>query len=98
MATCHTLQLTDEQTQMLRQLRDTGQPAYLRERAGALLKIAAGQSPHQVARSGLLKPRKPDTIYAWLRRYREHGVQGLRHKPGKVEDLLSPHYPKKTQK
>lgn len=83
MATRHKLQLTDEQTQILRQLRDTGQPAYLRERAGALLKIAAGQSPHKVARSGLLKPRKPDTLYAWLRRYREHGVQGLRHKPGK---------------
>ena len=82
-ATRHKLQLTDEQTQILRQLRDTGQPAYLRERAGALLKIAAGQSPHKVARSGLLKPRKPDTLYAWLRRYREHGVQGLRHKPGK---------------
>ena len=42
MATRHKLQLTDEQTQILRQLRDTGQPAYLRERAGALLKIAAG--------------------------------------------------------
>ena len=83
MATRHKLQLTDEQTQILRQLRDTGQPAYLRERAGALLKIAAGQSPHKVARSGLLKPRKPDTIYAWLRRYRAHGVLGLRHKPGK---------------
>ena len=83
MAKRHKLQLTDEQTQTLRQLRDTAEPAYLRERAGALLKIAAGMSPHKVAQSGLLKQRKPDTIYAWLRSYRQHGVQGLRHKPGK---------------
>ena len=83
MAKRHTLQLTDEETQVLRQLRDTSQQAYLRERAGALLKIAAGLSPHKVARSGLLKQRKPDTVYAWLREYREHGAQGLRHKPGK---------------
>lgn len=79
----HTLHLTDEETQVLRQLRDTGEPAYLRERAAALLKIAAGLSPHKVARSGLLKQRKPDTVYAWLRSYREHGVAGLHHKPGK---------------
>ena len=35
-----------EQLQELRHLRDTGEPAYLRERAAALLKIAAGLSPH----------------------------------------------------
>ena len=51
MAKRHKLQLTDEQTQTLRQLRDTAEPAYLRERAGALLKIAAGMSPHKVAQS-----------------------------------------------
>ena len=83
MAKRHTLQLTDEQTQTLRQLRDTAEQAYLRERAGALLKIAAGMSPHKVAQRGLLKQRKPDTVYAWLRAYRQQGVQGLRHKPGK---------------
>ena len=98
MAKRHKLQLTDEQTQTLRQLRDTAEQAYLRERAGALLKIAAGMSPHKVAQSGLLKQRKPDTVYAWLRAYRQQGVQGLRHKPGKVENPLSPRYPKKTQR
>lgn len=83
MAKRHKLHLTDEETQMLRALRDTAEPAYLRERAGALLKIAAGLSPHKVARSGLLKPRKPDTVYGWLDAYRQQGIQGLRHKPGK---------------
>ena len=52
MAKRHKLQLTDEQTQTLRQLRDTAEQAYLRERAGALLKIAAGMSPHKVAQRG----------------------------------------------
>jgi transposase len=83
MAKRHQLHLTDEQIQVLRQLRNTGEPAYLRERAAGLLKIAAGSPPHKVAQSGLLKKRKPDTVYAWLRQYREHGVMGLRHKPGK---------------
>ncbi|RKU15745.1 hypothetical protein C6501_06160 [Candidatus Poribacteria bacterium] len=83
MAKRHTLHLSDEQLEELRHLRDTGEPAYLRERAAALLKIAAGTSPHKVVQSGLLKKRKPDTVYTWLQRYREAGVMGLRHKPGK---------------
>ena len=81
--TLHQLHLSDQQLQDLHHLRDTGEPAYLRERAAALLKIAAGSSPHRVAQRGLLKKRKPDTVYTWLRHYREHGVMGLRHKPGK---------------
>ena len=83
MAKRHQLHLSDQQLQDLHHLRDTGEPAYLRERAAALLKIAAGSSPHRVAQRGLLKKRKPDTVYTWLRHYREHGVMGLRHKPGK---------------
>ncbi len=55
MAKRHTLHLSDEQLAELRHLRDTGEPAYLRERAAALLKIATGTSPHKVAQSGLLK-------------------------------------------
>ncbi|MDE0085296.1 MAG: hypothetical protein OXU23_06260 [Candidatus Poribacteria bacterium] len=30
-----------------------------------------------------MKKRKPDIVYAWLQRYREAGVMGLRHKPSK---------------
>ena len=55
MAKRHQLHLSDQQLQDLRHLRDTGEPAYLRERAAALLKIAAGLSPHRVAQRGLLK-------------------------------------------
>jgi hypothetical protein len=34
-----------------------------------------------VARYGLLKPRDPDTIYAWLDAYEADGFEGLRAHP-----------------
>ena len=83
MAKHHTLELSEPEIQALVELRDKGKPAYLRERATALLKIHEGFSAHEVARKGLLKKRDPDTVYAWLRRYREHGLRGLSHKPGR---------------
>jgi hypothetical protein len=48
-----------------------------RERSAAILKIAGGRSPHWVALHGLLQPRDPDTIYAWLNRYETMGLEGL---------------------
>jgi len=71
------LSLTEVQRQELVRLRDHDPRPFVRERGAALLKIAEGQSPHRVARSGLLKPRDPDTIYAWLGRYEAEGVAGL---------------------
>ena len=72
-----TLTLTEEQRQKLVQLRDHDPRPYVRERGAAILKIADGQSPHQVAMRGLLKPRDPDTVYAWLGRYQASGADGL---------------------
>ncbi len=83
MAKHHTLELSESEIQALVELRDKGEPAYLRERATALLKIHQGVSPHEVARKGLLKKRDPDTVYAWLRRYRAQGLRGLFHNPGR---------------
>ena len=83
MAKHHTLNLTEAEIQALVELRDKGEPAYLRERATAMLKIHEGFSPHEVARRGLLKKRDPDTVYAWLSRYSEHGLRGLSHNPGR---------------
>ena len=71
------LTLTEERRQDLLRLRDHDSRPYVRERGAAILKIAAGQSPHRVATSGLLRPRDPDTVYAWLDRYRAEGVAGL---------------------
>lgn len=72
-----TLVLTEGQRQELLELRDHDGRPYVRERGAAILKIAEGLSPHRVARQGLLKPRDPDTVYAWLDRYQTSGVAGL---------------------
>jgi len=72
-----TFTLTLEQHHELEEIRDHHTHAYMRERAAALLKIAQGHSAHSVALTGLLKPRDPDSVYGWLRRYQAEGVSGL---------------------
>ena len=72
-----TLTLTETQIQELKLYRDHDPHIYMRERCAAMLKIADGKSPHWVARNGLLKPRDPDTVYAWLNIYESQGVEGL---------------------
>lgn len=64
MAKHHKLELRKSEIHALVELRDKGEPAYLRERATAILKIHEDFSPHEVARKGLLKKRDPDTVYA----------------------------------
>jgi hypothetical protein len=69
-----TLELSVSQREELEHYRDHDPRPYVRERCAALLKIAAGQSPHAVARHGLLKPRDPDTVYDWLNWYERVGL------------------------
>jgi transposase len=75
--------LTPEQREELRRLRDTAPKAYLRERAAALLKVADGLPAAQVARTGLLRRRKPATLYDWLTRFEREGVAGLTLRKGR---------------
>lgn len=70
------LQLTKVERDELEQLRDHSPKAYVRERV-AILKVAAGQAPEQVAEVGLLKRRNRDTLYRWLEQYAAEGVGGL---------------------
>ena len=85
--------LTKEQQEQLERIRDTHECPYMRERATAILKIAEGISGRQVALTGLLKPRKPDTVYDWVKRYRQQGVDGLPTKPGRGrKPAYSPKY------
>ncbi len=67
----------------LERLRDGGPRAYLRERAAAVLKVADGVPAAVVARERLLRPRRPDTVYAWLDRFEAGGVAGLAIRPGR---------------
>jgi transposase len=75
--------LTTTERVELTRLRDTAAQAYLRERAAALLKVADGMSAARVARQGLLRPRKPDTLYAWIDRFIDAGIDGLHMQPGR---------------
>ena len=78
-----TLELSAEQRAELEDLRDHSRLPYLRERAAALLKVADGMPPREVARHGLLRPRDSDTIYRWLGRYRTQGLAGLPIRKGR---------------
>lgn len=77
MAQRRTLTLSAEQRQELTEYRDHDPRPYVRERCAALLKIAGGQAPYEVAQHGLLKGRDPDTVYTWLNWYTAEGVRGL---------------------
>ena len=77
------LHLSADERAALEQMARRDPKPYRRERATALLKIAAGQSAAAVARSGLLRPRDPDTVYSWLDRYELEGVAGLTVAPGR---------------
>ena len=78
-----TLTLSEEERTYLLDLRDHSPLPYLRERAAALLKIADGMRPAVVARSGLLRPRHPDTVYGWLNRWQQEGPAGIAIRDGR---------------
>jgi hypothetical protein len=72
-----TLKLSRTQQKELIGCRDHDPRPDIRERCAALLKIGAGDAPHAVAQGGLLKRRDPDTVYGWLDRYEEQGLEGV---------------------
>ena len=72
-----TLALTGDQRAELLYHRDHDPKPYVRERCAAVLKVAEGHSPYAVASAGLLRPRDPDTVYAWLDHYQAEGLPGL---------------------
>ena len=72
-----TLELSGAQRKGLTECLNHDRRPDIRERCAAILKIAEGHAPYAVAREGLLKHRDPDTVYGWLDRYEEHGLEGL---------------------
>jgi hypothetical protein len=71
------LELSPAQVAELERYRDHDPRPDVRERCAALLKIGVGQTPHWVAKQGLLKARDPDTVYGWLTYYQQGGVAAL---------------------
>jgi transposase len=78
-----TVHLDAAERHQLEQLVKSAPKPYLRERAAAILKVADGLVASQVARTGLLGPRDPDTVYGWLKRFEQAGVAGLTIAPGR---------------
>ncbi len=90
------MMLTDEQRRELEQVRDHHALPHVREKAAAILKIGAGQSGREVALHGLLRHRRPDTVYEWVRRYRAEGIVGLLVKGGRGrKPAFSPSAPRR---
>jgi transposase len=83
MAQALQVELTSAQQQELEHLRAHAAKAYVRVKAAAILKVAAGQAARQVAQHGLLKPVQPETVSAWITRYLQDGAAGLRVQVGR---------------
>ncbi len=66
----------------LEHLRRTG-PAYQRERAAAIIKVADGATCTAVAAGGLLRARQPLTVRTWVRDYLRDGVGALAIRGGR---------------
>lgn len=74
--------LSKEQRDELIDVRDHHDKPYMREKAAAVLKVAGppgeeGQSARQVALSGLLRERRPNTVRSWMHAYKEEGIGGF---------------------
>ena len=83
MATARTLALCPAQRLTLQCARDHHPKPYVRERAAAILKVADGWPVRRVAEIGLLKIHREETVSAWLDRYQQQGIAGLRVSAGR---------------
>ena len=92
------LALSEEQRLDLLDCRAQHPKAYMREKAAAILKVAAGQSVRQVAAHGLLRPRQPKPVRQWIARYLAEGRAGLQVRSGRGrKPAFSPSAPRGGQ-
>lgn len=77
------IHLTEAQQQELCHTRAQHTKAFMRERAAAVLKVAAGALVQQVAETGLLKRHEPETVRSWIDRYLAAGLAGWEVKSGR---------------
>jgi hypothetical protein len=78
-----TIVLNQEQRKELHRVRGTHPKFYMRTRAAAILKVAAGLSILQVAHSGLLTRYDDNMVRDWINRYLSEGVDGLKIRSGR---------------
>lgn len=91
------LNLSPDQHAELVHARDHHAKPYLRERSGAILKVAMRQSLRQVAYNGLLRRRTPETVKEWCERYQAEGLSGLVVRKGRGRKaVFSPSEPSRS--
>lgn len=83
------LELEPYQIKTLEHMRDRHPKPYLREKAAAILKVAAGEKVEDVAEKGLLKPRKVATVRGWIKAYQSAGLGSL-YQPIRHRRVFSP--------
>lgn len=83
MPAAYRLQLAESERAQLEQARARDPKPFVRERAAALLAIAAGASIRQAARTAGLRPHKAATLGVWVARYQAEGLAGLRIRRGR---------------
>ena len=77
------IELSEVQKRELEALLKRSAKPYIRERASAILQIAAGTSGKDVAFKGLLLTRRRNTVYDWVNRYKREGIKGLEIRKGR---------------
>ena len=78
-----TLNATPSEITELEQFSRSHPIPHLREKAGALVKIANGQTATFVAQYGLPAKRTPKTVSSWVHTFNESGFDGLEVSPGR---------------
>lgn len=76
------LELSEREQEALERWRRNPPRPYLRDRAIALLRVAAGEPLMKVGPS-LRTPVHRVTVAAWVERYQAEGLAGLKVKPGR---------------
>jgi len=77
------LSLSEQQRAELREARDHHPKPYIREQAAAILRVADGSSLRQTSSTGILKPRRRETLKDWVDRFLAAGIPGLLVKAGR---------------
>jgi len=89
------IKLSESQIQELETTRHQSSKPHLRERAAAVLKVAAGQTVTEVAEKGLLIRHEPETVHAWIKAYLKEGLSGRTVQAGRGRKAaFSPKKPK----
>ena len=78
------VELDRQDREELLETRDHHPKPYMREKAAAILKVGVDNwSARSVARFGLLRKRRPNTVRDWIHTYKDEGLDGLEVSEGR---------------